>query len=126
MTLQQLRIFRQAVLSGFSLSKAAEALYTSQSGVSRHIIELEAELGVPLLSRKGKRILGLTEAGREIYRFTEKIVQETDNLDSFRSVTHPSRRGRVDSCDERIRKRVMPCRRLLIAFECCIQKCDLR
>ena len=83
MTLQQLRIFRQAVLSSFSLSKAAEALYTSQSGVSRHIIELEAELGVPLLSRKGKRILGLTEAGREIYRFTEKIVQETDNLDSF-------------------------------------------
>jgi len=35
MTLQQLRIFRQAVLSSFSLSKAAEALYTSQSGVTR-------------------------------------------------------------------------------------------
>jgi len=83
MTLQQLRILRQAVLSGFSLSKAAQVLFTSQSGVSRHIIDLELELGVPLFNRKGKRILGLTDAGREVYRFTERIVQETENLDTF-------------------------------------------
>jgi len=88
MTLQRLRIFRQAVLSSFSLSKAVEAPYTSQCGVSRHIIELEAALGVPLLSRKGKRILGLTEAGREIYRFTEKSFKKP--IIWIRSFSHSS------------------------------------
>ncbi len=37
---------------------------TSQSGVSKHIKDLELELGVASCSSdRGKRMLGLTEAG---------------------------------------------------------------
>lgn len=43
---QQLKIIREAARSHFNLTEVANVLYTSQSGVSRHIKELEDELGV--------------------------------------------------------------------------------
>ncbi len=41
-------------------------LYTSQSGVSRHIRELEEELGIEIFIRRGKRLLGMTEPGKAL------------------------------------------------------------
>ena len=49
MNLQQLRIVREAVQQNFNLTEGAGALFTSQSGVSKHIKDLEDELGGPLL-----------------------------------------------------------------------------
>ena len=46
-----------------SLSKAAEALDLTQSGLSRQVASLEAYLGKPLFVRTGRGI-ELTEAGR--------------------------------------------------------------
>ena len=46
MNLQQLRIVREAVQQNFNLTEVAAALFTSQSGVSKHIKDLEDELGV--------------------------------------------------------------------------------
>ena len=54
MNFQQLRIVRETVRQNFNLTEVAEALFTSQPGVSKHIKDLEDELGVELFVRKGK------------------------------------------------------------------------
>jgi LysR family cys regulon transcriptional activator len=80
MNFQQLRIVRETIKRDYNLTEVANALYTSQSGVSKHIKDLEEELGVELYVRKGKRLLGLTEPGKEMARIVERILQETANL----------------------------------------------
>ena len=64
MNFQQLKIIRETARCHFNLTEVANTLYTSQSGVSRHIKELEDELGVELFIRRGKRLLGMTEPGK--------------------------------------------------------------
>ena len=80
MNLHQLRFVREAVRQNFNLTEAAKALFTSQPGVSKAIIELEEELGVDIFSRHGKRIRGLTEPGRAVLKSVELIMQEIDGL----------------------------------------------
>jgi LysR family cys regulon transcriptional activator len=80
MELQKLRILRHAAACGFNLTKAAEALHTSQPGVSRQIRELEEELGVALFIRSGKRLLGMTEPGREILEIADRVLAEVNNI----------------------------------------------
>jgi LysR family transcriptional regulator, cys regulon transcriptional activator len=77
---QQLRIIRETVRRNFNLTEVANALHTSQSGVSKHIKDLEDELGVELFVRKGKRLLGLTEPGRELVGIVERILLDTHNI----------------------------------------------
>ncbi|HBD35067.1 MAG TPA: transcriptional regulator, partial [Cupriavidus sp.] len=80
MNLHQFRFVREAVRQNFNLTEAAKALYTSQPGVSKAIIELEEELGVDIFTRHGKRIRSLTEPGRRILTSVEKILQEVESL----------------------------------------------
>lgn len=80
MNIHQLRFVREAVRQNFNLTEAAKALFTSQPGVSKAIIELEEELGVDIFRRHGKRIRGLTEPGRAILKSVELIMQEVDSL----------------------------------------------
>jgi LysR family cys regulon transcriptional activator len=80
MNLHQLRFVREAVRQNFNLTDAAKALFTSQPGVSKAIIELEEELGVDIFTRHGKRIRGLTEPGRLVLGSVELIMQEIDSL----------------------------------------------
>ncbi|MFZ6775530.1 CysB family HTH-type transcriptional regulator [Undibacterium sp. Ji83W] len=80
MNLHQLRFVREAVRQNFNLTEAAKALFTSQPGVSKAIIELEEELGVDIFTRHGKRIRGLTEPGRAVLKSVELIMQEIDGL----------------------------------------------
>ena len=80
MNFQQLRSIREAVRRQFNLTEVANALYTSQPGVSRQIRELEDELGVEIFERYGKRLTGLTEPGREIVRIVERLLLEAENL----------------------------------------------
>lgn len=80
MNFQQLRIVRETLKCNFNLTEVANTLYTSQSGVSKHIKDLEEELGVELYVRKGKRLLGLTEPGKAMVRSVERILQEIANL----------------------------------------------
>ncbi|MDI9682466.1 LysR family transcriptional regulator, partial [Burkholderia cenocepacia] len=71
---------REAVRQNFNLTEAAKALYTSQPGVSKAIIELEDELGVEIFTRHGKRVRSLTEPGRIILASVERILQEVESL----------------------------------------------
>ena len=80
MNLHQLRFVREAVRQNYNLTDAAKALFTSQPGVSKAIIELEEELGVDIFTRHGKRIRGLTEPGRLVLTSVELIMQEIESL----------------------------------------------
>ena len=80
MNFQQLRIIRETVRQNFNLTEVANALYTSQSGVSKHIKDLEDELGIELFVRKGKRLLGLTDPGRELVEIVGRILLDAKNI----------------------------------------------
>ncbi|CCD36306.1 Regulatory protein CysB [Candidatus Paraburkholderia kirkii UZHbot1] len=80
MNLHQFRFVREAVRQNFNLTETAKALYTSQPGVSKAIIELEDELGVEIFTRHGKRVRSLTEPGQIILASVEKILQEVESL----------------------------------------------
>ncbi len=80
MNFQQLRIIRETVKRNYNLTEVANALFTSQSGVSKHIKDLEDELGIELFVRKGKRFLGLTEPGRELLIIVERMLLDANNI----------------------------------------------
>ncbi len=80
MNFQQLRIISETVRQNYNLTEVANALFTSQSGVSKHIMDLEDELGIDLFIRKGKRLIGLTEPGKELVKIVERILLDTKNI----------------------------------------------
>lgn len=80
MNFQQLRSIREAARRGYNLTEVANALFTSQPGVSRQIRELEDELGVVIFERNGKRLTGLTDPGKGILKIVERLLVEADNL----------------------------------------------
>lgn len=80
MNLQKLRYLREISRHNLNLTQAAQALHTSQPGVSRQIIEMEEELGVDLFVRKGRRLTELTEPGRRVLGIAERILVDLDNI----------------------------------------------
>jgi LysR family transcriptional regulator, cys regulon transcriptional activator len=77
---QPLRSVRETVRQGFNLTQVADALHTSQPGVSRQLKELEDKLGLALFERAGRRLLGLTPPGRTVLPIIERLLQEAENL----------------------------------------------
>lgn len=80
MNLQQFRFVRETIRHNFNLTEAARALFTSQPGVSKAIIEFEDELGVKIFERHGKRLKGLTKPGQAVSVVIDRIMREIDNL----------------------------------------------
>jgi LysR family cys regulon transcriptional activator len=80
MNLQQLRFVLEVVKHDYNLTEAAHALYTSQPGVSKAIIELEEELGIDIFVRHGKRLRKLTEPGKEVLKCVEAVMLQVQNL----------------------------------------------
>ena len=80
MKLQQLRYLVEVARHGLNVSEAAEALHTSQPGVSKQIKLLEDELGVIVFERSGKRLTSVTEPGRAILEIAERILREAENM----------------------------------------------
>ncbi len=85
MNFQQLRFVREAVRNNLNLTEVAAVLYTSQSGVSKQIKDLEDELGIELFVRSGKRLTALTRAGDGAVQIVGRILQETENLRRYAS-----------------------------------------
>lgn len=80
MNFQQLRSVREAARRGFNLTDVAQALHTSQPGISRQIRELEDELGVDIFVRMGKRLTGLTQPGEAVLPIVERLLRDAENL----------------------------------------------
>jgi LysR family cys regulon transcriptional activator len=80
MNLHQFRFVQEAVRRNLNLTETARALYTSQPGVSKAIIELEEELGVEIFARHGKRLKRVTEPGQHVLQSIELIMREVGNL----------------------------------------------
>ena len=80
MNLHQFRFVQEAVRRDLNLTETAKALFTSQPGISKAILELEAELGVDIFARHGKRLRRVTEPGREVLKAVEVIMREVGNL----------------------------------------------
>ena len=80
MNIQQLRYVFEVARHRLNVSEAAERLFTSQPGVSKQIRLLEDELGIEIFVRHGKRLVGITEPGRQVLGIAGRILQEVDNL----------------------------------------------
>jgi len=80
MKIQQLRCLTEVVRRGLNVSEAAEALHTSQPGVSKQIRALEDELQVQVFARHGKRLVSVTEPGKAVIAIAERILAEAQNL----------------------------------------------
>src|SRR5688572_12638219 len=83
MKLQSLRCVLEAARQGNHISRAAEALHTTQPGVSKHIQVVESELGFRIFARKRNRIVGLTEPGRELLARAQRILSDVDALQAL-------------------------------------------
>src|SRR5439155_2714306 len=80
MNLHQFRFVQEAVRRDLNLTETAKALFTSQPGISKAILELEAELGVDIFARHGKRLRRVTEPGQQVLKSIEVILREVGNL----------------------------------------------
>ncbi|MGQ0652279.1 MAG: CysB family HTH-type transcriptional regulator [Betaproteobacteria bacterium] len=80
MKLQQLRYLVEVARRGLNVSETAEALHTSQPGVSKQIRALENELGIEVFARHGKRLVSITEPGKAVVSIAERILAEAHNL----------------------------------------------
>jgi len=80
MNLHQFRFVQEAARRDLNLTETAKALFTSQPGISKAILELEAELGVDIFARHGKRLRRITEPGLQVLKSIEVIMREVGNL----------------------------------------------
>ncbi len=80
--LKSLAVFEAAARHG-KFAAAAEELLMTQAGVSQHIAQLEADLGVPLFDRKHRGV-ALTEAGTQFRQSVELGLRTLS--DGFASV----------------------------------------
>jgi LysR family cys regulon transcriptional activator len=80
MKLHQLRYVREVVKQGLNISMAADALHTSQPGVSKQIQLLEQELNLQIFQRSGKRLTGITEPGKNIVELAERVIRDMENI----------------------------------------------
>src|SRR5579885_3064656 len=80
MKLRQLHYIHEVANRGLNVTAAAEALFTSQPGVSKQIRLLEEELGVDIFLRNGKHLAEVTPAGQRILEYTVRLLREAENI----------------------------------------------
>ncbi len=78
---RQISAFRLVMRLG-SVTAAARAMHVSQPAVSRHIADLEADLGFALFERRGGKLHPLPEA-RTLGQEVERMFYGLDRLKSF-------------------------------------------
>jgi LysR family cys regulon transcriptional activator len=93
LNLQQLRYLCAIVDHGLNVSDAAEALHTSQPGISKQVRQLEDELGVRVFVRQGKRLASLTPAGESVVATARRALREIGNLKRVGAEFHSEDEG---------------------------------
>jgi DNA-binding transcriptional LysR family regulator len=92
-SLRQLRAFL-AVARQQHFRRAAESLHLSQPAVSRHIAELESELGLKLFDRNTREVVP-TEAGRYLESAVGRVLDELEGVLAHVHSESERRRGKV-------------------------------
>jgi DNA-binding transcriptional LysR family regulator len=82
LNLREIEYFVACMQNG-SFSKAAEALFTTQSSVSKTIKTMEEEMGVSLFVRQAKGIHPTTEA-EEMYFYAQAVLENMKKMESSR------------------------------------------
>jgi LysR family hca operon transcriptional activator len=91
MELRHLRYFVAIAETGSFTAAAEQKLHTAQPSLSRQIRDLEAEVGVPLLTR-GTHGAGLTAAGRAFLDHARiALAQAEAATEAARRVAHPAK-----------------------------------
>lgn len=80
MKLQQLRYLLEIENQALNISKAAGVLCTSQSGISKQISLLEAELGINLFERNSRKLTALTPAGERVLVLAKEVLNKVDDI----------------------------------------------
>jgi LysR family cys regulon transcriptional activator len=93
MKLRQLHYIHEVAKRGLNVTAAAEALHTSQPGVSKQIRLLEEELGVDVFMRNGKHLDEITPVGKRILEYTERLLQEVGNIKNIAQEYRQADRG---------------------------------
>jgi LysR family cys regulon transcriptional activator len=78
--LQQLRYIWEVAHHDLNVSTTAQALFTSQPGISKQIRLLEDELGVEVFARSGKHLTHVTPAGEVILRMAGEILRKVESI----------------------------------------------
>lgn len=78
MEIRQLRYFI-AVADTLNFSRAASSVYLSQSALSRQIMDLEKEVGLPLF-RRSTRQVELTEAGKALQISAKELISRWEKM----------------------------------------------
>ncbi|MCL4410540.1 MAG: HTH-type transcriptional regulator CysB [Gammaproteobacteria bacterium] len=80
MKLQQLRYIVEVLNNKLNVSATAEALYTSQPGISKQVRMLEDELGVQIFGRSGKHLTHVTPAGEDVIHIAREILTRVEGI----------------------------------------------
>ena len=80
MKLQQLRYLVAIADAGLSVTAAAQALHTSQPGISKQLRLLEEELGLRLFVRQSRALVRTTPAGDKVIARARVILREVSNI----------------------------------------------
>lgn len=80
MKIQQLRYIVEIVNQNLNVTEAANALYTSQPGISKQVRLLEDELGLEIFERNGKHIKTVTPAGKKIVAIARELLVKTQAI----------------------------------------------
>ena len=86
LTLRQLRLF-EAVASHLSYSRGAEQMSVTQPAASMQLQQLEADLGLQLLVKQGKKI-SLSQAGEEMLRHARRILNQVQIAEEAAAAFH--------------------------------------
>jgi LysR family transcriptional regulator, low CO2-responsive transcriptional regulator len=121
-SLRQLKVF-EAAASNRSFSKAAQLLHLTQPGVSMHIKELEANAGLPLFERIGKK-LHVTDAGQELLTRVRDILRSLKDAEDALDGLKGLKRGRINLAVVSTAKYFAP--RLLARFGKDFPELDIR
>lgn len=80
MNVKQLKLVCQMVKNDFSVSRTADALFTTQPSISTQLKALEDELSIKIFQRHGKRIIALTPPGKDIFHYAEQALQNIETI----------------------------------------------
>lgn len=80
MKLQQLRYIVEVQNNNLNVSATAEALFTSQPGISKQVRMLEDELGIQIFGRSGKHLTHVTPAGQDVINIAQQILSKVGGI----------------------------------------------